>query len=521
MSRSTYKILLVDDERIIREAIARTVDWEGLGLELIGTAADGLQAWEQIEALRPDIILTDIKMPRLDGLELIRRTKEQQPEARFAVLSGYDEFDLAVGAMSMGVKHYLLKPCDEQEIGRALGELVRELDETRRREQLLVAARKTDNTRLSEREPLLALLLEEPLAEDAAERLRLTMQLHHQMKLRLIFVQWEKITACQELRVREIAAAQSGAGRSLLLSAVAGNRLLAAVEDAGLAEAVAAGARLRDELQSRCPGLQLTMAVSEAGPLDGLSQLYQDVQTYAAFAFYLGAGGIATRELVEPQRASSAVPEAASGELIAAALRIGDAEGARYELAAFFQALAAARCERHASLSLCLQLLTTVFKEVPVEELQAKMARLLSLPTLGDIETYVASEMEQWIERFGETQSNRGSAIVLRMKRLIAYHLANEDLSLQWLSQQHIFMNAEYLGRLFRKETGEKFSQYLTRQRIEKSKQLIATETESKMYEIAARSGFGGDQQYFGNVFKKYTGYSPLEYRKSLTERNQ
>lgn len=100
---NAYKILLVDDERIIREAIARTVDWERLGLTLIGTAADGLQAWKQIEELRPDIVLTDIKMPRIDGLELIRRTKERLPETRFAVLSGYDEFDLAVGAMNHGV----------------------------------------------------------------------------------------------------------------------------------------------------------------------------------------------------------------------------------------------------------------------------------------------------------------------------------------------------------------------------------------------------------------------------------
>ncbi|MEC0225755.1 response regulator [Paenibacillus alba] len=510
-----YNILLVDDERIIREAIARTVDWEGLGLALIGTAADGLQAWEQIEALRPDIILTDIKMPRMSGLELIRRTKEQWPETRFAVLSGYDEFDLAVGAMNHGVKHYLLKPCDEQEIEGALREITRELDELRRSNDLLAAARQASDGWLTEREPLLALLLEEPLAPNKAELLRPAKQL--ESKLRLIFVQWESATACKELRVREVAAAQSGAGRPLAQSAVAGNRLLASVADAGLASAVAAAERLRDELLSRCPGLRLTLAVSDAGPPDALARLYKDALAYAARVFYLGAGRIATSELAEPALAAAAAPEVARGELIAAAIRTGDIEGARYELAAFFRALAAARCDRHTSLSLILQLMTAMLKETPPEELLRKTAQLLSLPTLGDIESYIAAELESAGQRFEASTMHKGTAVVLRMKRLIAYYLTHEELSLQWLGQHHLFMNAEYLGRLFRKETNEKFSLYLTRLRIERAKELIAIETESKMYEIAERSGFGGDQQYFGNVFKKYTGYSPLEYRKSLS----
>lgn len=150
------------------------------------------------------------------------------------------------------------------------------------------------------------------------------------------------------------------------------------------------------------------------------------------------------------------------------------------------------------------------------EELLSKTAQLLSLPTLGDVEHYITGEFEIVAQRFEDSSIHKGAAVVMRMKRLIAYYLAHEELSLQWLGQHHLFMNAEYLGRLFRKETNEKFSLYLTRLRIERAKELITTETESRMYEIAERSGFGGDQQYFGNVFKKFTGFSPLEYRKSL-----
>ena len=106
------KLLIVDDERIIRETMATIIDWNTLDIQLIGTAKDGIEAYNIILDEYPDIVLTDIKMPALSGIELIAKIHEINPQTQFIILSGYGEFEYAKKAMQYGVKHYLLKPCN-------------------------------------------------------------------------------------------------------------------------------------------------------------------------------------------------------------------------------------------------------------------------------------------------------------------------------------------------------------------------------------------------------------------------
>ena len=114
------KLLIADDEKIIRETIASLIDWNSLGISLIGTAENGLEAYNMILDDYPDIVLTDIKMPGLSGLDLIQRIHEINPDTQFVILSGYGEFKFAQRAMQYGVKHYLLKPCNEEQIIESL-----------------------------------------------------------------------------------------------------------------------------------------------------------------------------------------------------------------------------------------------------------------------------------------------------------------------------------------------------------------------------------------------------------------
>lgn len=107
------KIVLADDERIIREGIAEAIDWKSIGCELVGVAADGGEALRALRDLKPECIITDIRMPILSGLDLIRAAHREEPSCRFVILSGYEEFDFAREAMKYGVRDYLLKPVDE------------------------------------------------------------------------------------------------------------------------------------------------------------------------------------------------------------------------------------------------------------------------------------------------------------------------------------------------------------------------------------------------------------------------
>lgn len=130
-----YSVLVVDDEELEREAMARLVDWESLGCTLAGLAADGLEGLEMIRRLNPDIVVTDVRMPRMDGLAMIGTCLEEGFSPVFIVLSGYGEYEYTSVAMEHGARHYILKPIDEAKIASVVRRAVEEkksLDEDER-----------------------------------------------------------------------------------------------------------------------------------------------------------------------------------------------------------------------------------------------------------------------------------------------------------------------------------------------------------------------------------------------------
>ena len=137
-----YRVLLVDDEEDIRVGISRKMDWATLGFALVGEAENGREALELAEALEPDVVLTDIKMPFMDGLELCRILMERLPASKFVVFSGFDEFEYAKQAIRMNVFEYILKPISAAELGGVLRRLKERLDTERTERQNTEALRR-------------------------------------------------------------------------------------------------------------------------------------------------------------------------------------------------------------------------------------------------------------------------------------------------------------------------------------------------------------------------------------------
>ena len=113
---SGIKVFLVEDEMIIRNGVKRSIDWETEGYEFVGEASDGELAYPLILKEKPDILITDIRMPFMDGLELSRLVKAELPNIKILILSGYDEFSYAVEMMKHGVRDYILKPIKRETI---------------------------------------------------------------------------------------------------------------------------------------------------------------------------------------------------------------------------------------------------------------------------------------------------------------------------------------------------------------------------------------------------------------------
>ena len=111
-----YKLIIIDDEKIIRETIGSMIDWNSLGVELVGLCSNGMEGLDMIIDENPDIVMTDIRMPVFSGLELIKRIRQLNKDIEFIILSGYSEFEYARTAMALNVKYYILKPCSRETI---------------------------------------------------------------------------------------------------------------------------------------------------------------------------------------------------------------------------------------------------------------------------------------------------------------------------------------------------------------------------------------------------------------------
>ena len=124
-----YRIILADDEEEVRKSIIKKIDWHAAGFEVVGDAENGQDALEKIEALEPDVLMTDIRMPYMDGLTLIERIRQKYPSMKVLIFSGYDDFEYAQQAIKLNVTEYILKPVNVEELTQILNRVKANLDE--------------------------------------------------------------------------------------------------------------------------------------------------------------------------------------------------------------------------------------------------------------------------------------------------------------------------------------------------------------------------------------------------------
>lgn len=124
-----YKLILVDDEEDVREGVSQEIDWHAHGFEVLAKAENGKEALDLVERLRPDVVVTDIRMPFMDGLQLAEAVRRQFPATRIIILTGFDEFEYAQKAVKLHIDEYVLKPFSAVELIDALGKVKARMDE--------------------------------------------------------------------------------------------------------------------------------------------------------------------------------------------------------------------------------------------------------------------------------------------------------------------------------------------------------------------------------------------------------
>lgn len=485
-----FQVLLVDDERIVLNTMKEIVPWETYHSRLCGACSSAMEALEVIRRERPDIVVTDVRMPVMNGIDLIRRVRSEGFDPEFIILSGYDEFEFAKSAMQEGVKHYLLKPCGEEEIGAALLRAQEDLAGRRQSAAYSVRVEKS----LLEQFLMLALQGGEALPIDSA--LRAGESLY-----------WA-VFSCPGRP-----ADARGTFDALRSAGFSGAELIEPAFCIGDAVGGVYLCRGQQPGMAELTLLQRALAVPfgafpsllAAGPLDKSSvrrRLRDVCGDYTAFTA-LTAEGPADHRTVHT----------VSGELL---------DGVLFWLKAALlhhnpqEALSLLQRTygREISLQVCTRLLvrSLLDGDLAAQEMASALQSLYE-GQYEPLEKLLALRQSAEKAEPAEKEEKTDGDFIGYILRYLDERLDDERLSLKWVASKLVFRNEDYVGKAFVRRTGRTFTSYLNALRVERAKKLLSAPGEGRLSEVAERVGLGSNPRYFGRLFKKYTGYTPGEYR--------
>ena len=512
-----HGVLLVDDEPLVRAGLARKIDWERYGMRVVAEASNGDDALEKITSADLSLVITDIKMPGMDGLELIRRAGRARPELRFVVLSGYDEFDLAQEAMRLGVRHYLLKPTKPAELHRVLQDAAAEIRELEEEREV--------HSRMEERLARSLPMIREQFFRDlimgrlyTGEELRSYLSyfaIADEPVALLLFAVPVPVPYQDILTLRWILE-RAGGEEAILLAAIVKDSL-AILAPARSVEGLMGRMETVRARFRRLVGKPLTIALGGTGPLSAVAELYDRAVTYLRYRFHYGDDILITPQDVsaEPSRESTADLEYQK-ERAVLAVRCGDADGLDEALAALGEEMRDARRPREDVCSHMIELLLTVARAENYQNLRRYLdcaERVQAAGTIDEVGRLVRECCLPLVEaNYSQLRSQR-SLLVEKVVAGVESHLSNPELSLKWLAANLIYANVDYLSKAFKRETAENFNHYVTRCRMDRARRLLRESPGLPISEVARRVGFGESAQYFSRVFRGQTGLTPSQYR--------
>jgi two-component system, response regulator YesN len=514
----TYKVLVADDEKIILEGISSVVDWKALNTELVATARNGMEAYEKIIDLEPDIVISDIRMPGMDGLSLVSKVNKKFPSIKFILLSGFNDFEYARTAMQYGVKKYLLKPCNEEKITAALHDVITELKEQNVKDTFVSDLR----AKYEKAQPYIkSHLLMEFLTsknysnKDLSYYQRLFDIEIENEKVRLILFKVEGDFTYQDLyAIKNIGA---DIFDSILLNSNIGEYALFLIKDNNDWEKLHDQITQIRQLISQYFKRDTTVAISEGDSIGNARNLYREAMECLEHRFYLGEGSIITKKDLFPINTHFPSERIMDEQQIILKIKSGHIQDVGKEIDIIFEKMADLRIGIDLTKSYCIQLYLSVIQTVDVEHMQDYLmgtSALLGMETVQQMKEYIEAAAKKMTNEYYNHFKSKQSSVIDRVIEIVEENLSNPDLSLKMVANNILYMNPDYLGKLFKQETGQRFSAYLTKQRIEKAVEYILEMDNVKVGTLAEMIGFKDNPQYFSQVFRKYTGYTPSEYRK-------
>ena len=263
--------------------------------------------------------------------------------------------------------------------------------------------------------------------------------------------------------------------------------------------------------------LEVTIALSEGDAMLHSRKLYRKMLQCMNHRFYVGEGSLILQQDVEHLDLERQADFALNEEKFCLLVKSGNMDEVSLELDRLFQHLDAMRLEIGVTRSYILQLYAALIRICPADEIASftsHMTVLATLEPLSALKSFVYDSVRQLTTGYYKSTIHRQSSTVDRMIEIVHSSYMNSELSLSGVANEILYMNPDYLGKIFKKVTGENFSQYVNRIRIEQAADYIRRSGDVKIFELADLFGFGGNSQYFSQVFKKCLGMTPTEYKR-------
>lgn len=530
-----YTVLLVDDEEEVIQVIMKKINWESLGFSVIGYANNGVKALELVEEFQPDVVMTDIKMPYMDGMELSNHIKAEYPTTKILLFTGFDEFEYAKEAIHLEVEEYILKPVNSMELINVFTQLKIKLDQEISDKRNVEILQKYYMESL----PLLQANFYSTLMEGRIREEEIPGYLsNYQLSFPGPFF------CCLVIHTSSSQVPQDM--NPLLLSA--------SVEKH-------AKERLGDKWQAKCFSyLGNTILIAQLNNENDVSELTDECDRFCRYAYRIlgavitvGIGHVCSH-ILELSQSYSSAREAVSYRVIYGASRAFNIKEidpqktgqsgltSDTELSNLFKMIrlstaedvaeAAGKYLTHISVTEkslqqhhidVMELVGALYRfsannDISMEDFSGDMRKLYS--SLLDLEP---DALRKWLidtslsfrEKLINARSRSTKSFVARAKEYVHNNYGDEELSLDQICEVLSVSNS-YFSTIFKKETGKSFIGYLTDYRMDRASHLLI-ETNEKSYIIAKNVGYT-DPNYFSYVFKRRFGVSPSKYRTEHTE---
>jgi two-component system, response regulator YesN len=537
-----YRLVIIEDELVVRRNIIKKVKWNEYGFEVVGEAENGRDALEIIEALNPDVVITDIEMPFMDGLELTAVVREKYPTTKIIILTGFQEFKYAQKAVELNIVEYILKPLSSSDMEKLLIKIKEQLDKE--------VAEKEDRKALMEHYiqsiPIMranflnTLITSKHQSDEVVRRASyLNLNLNGNMFLvSVISVDMNLLDGASfkydEFELARFAVLNTAEeiinkyNMGIVFCYENYVVVIFTFDRTDKINLINEAFRVLEEIR-QCVEKYLkqtvTIGIGEfCASIGNISDSFRKALAALDYRFVTGNNRLIYIKDLEPQNHERILFDDNKEKLILTSIKIGSDNGINDVIEKIFDEIVEVKASFNDYQVYLLELLSSIVKFA--KELEVEMGTIFEPNYNIFLEIFkfnTLDELKEWFKKICIKLSNfiavrRVNSCKMHAERARDYikgNYNNSELSMNQVSN-FLHISPSYFGAIFKEETGETFTSFLLKVRMENAKDLICT-TNLKNFEVAEKVGYT-DQHYFSYCFKRYFKVSPNEYRNSLNK---